>query len=227
MEDITKTCYKCKTAKPLAEFNKSEKGTFGVHGHCRECQKNTRHEWYVKHKEHEMAKNKLPEVKAKAKLHRDKKYHSDAKYRNDLKLKNNIRRRTEPAKVKAREQRKRWLQVPHNRIAQSLRKRLRVAINGEWKSKPTETLLGCSFEQAKSHLESKFQLGMTWENYGQWHIDHIIPCSFFDLTNDKQQKMCFNYRNLQPLWAKDNISKCNRTSPTEISKMLNELDSIT
>ena len=48
---------------------------------------------------------------------------------------------------------------------------------------------------------------MTWDNYGEWHIDHIKPCCGFDLTDFEQQKKCFHYTNLQPLWAKDNITK--------------------
>jgi hypothetical protein len=56
-------------------------------------------------------------------------------------------------------------------------------------------------------LEKKFLPGMNWENYGEWHIDHIVPCSSFDLSKSEQQKICFNYSNLQPLWAADNIRK--------------------
>ena len=48
---------------------------------------------------------------------------------------------------------------------------------------------------------------MSWENYGQWHVDHIIPCCTFNLTDESQLKKCFNYKNLQPLWAKDNLIK--------------------
>ena len=48
---------------------------------------------------------------------------------------------------------------------------------------------------------------MTWDNHGEWHIDHIKPCASFDLTDADQQRECFNYTNLQPLWAKDNLSK--------------------
>lgn len=63
----------------------------------------------------------------------------------------------------------------------------------------------------KKHLEKQFQNGMTWKNHTKdgWHIDHIIPCSFFDLSDPEQQKECFNYKNLQPLWAEDNLSKGN------------------
>ena len=48
---------------------------------------------------------------------------------------------------------------------------------------------------------------MTWKNYGKWHIDHIKPFASFDLTEPKQQKLVCNYKNLQPLWAKENLSK--------------------
>ena len=76
------------------------------------------------------------------------------------------------------------------------------------------TIIGCTLEQLKKHLENQFTAGMTWKNYGRngWHIDHIKPCTSFDLTDPKQQRKCFHYSNLQPLWAAENISKGNRIS---------------
>lgn len=68
-------------------------------------------------------------------------------------------------------------------------------------------LLGCTVEELKAHLQHQFLPGMSWDNYGQWHIDHIRPCASFDLTDPEQQRQCFNFKNLQPLWAKDNLSK--------------------
>ena len=70
-------------------------------------------------------------------------------------------------------------------------------------------LLGCTIEHARDHLESQFTEGMTWDNMGKggWHIDHIIPCAFFDLTKPSHQKVCFNWQNLQPLWESDNCVK--------------------
>jgi hypothetical protein len=77
------------------------------------------------------------------------------------------------------------------------------------KSSNTINLLGCSLEEARKHLESQFKEGMTWENHGNkgWHIDHIRPCASFDLTDIEQQRDCFNYKNLQPLWWNENLSK--------------------
>ena len=58
------------------------------------------------------------------------------------------------------------------------------------------------------HLEKMFTEEMTWENYGTyWHVDHMIPCISWDLFSDKEQKMCFNYKNLQPLEGKENMRK--------------------
>jgi len=77
------------------------------------------------------------------------------------------------------------------------------------KSKTSKNLLGCSLEVLKFHLECYFTKGMSWDNYGYygWHIDHIKPCAAFDLTDPEQQKQCFHYTNLQPLWAEDNMKK--------------------
>jgi len=76
------------------------------------------------------------------------------------------------------------------------------------KSARTEALLGCSFFDFRRHMQAKFTDGMTWENYGQgWHADHIIPCAAFDLSKPEDQRKCFHYTNLQPLWGPDNLAK--------------------
>lgn len=67
--------------------------------------------------------------------------------------------------------------------------------------------LGCTIPEFKAYLESKFAAGMTWDNQGKWHIDHIKPLVSFDLTNAVEQKMACHYTNLQPLWAADNLRK--------------------
>jgi len=94
-----------------------------------------------------------------------------------------------------------------------LRSRLTDALKNNIKSKRTLELLGCSIEEFKSHIELQFKEGMTWDNHGHytWHIDHIRPCASFDLTDPKQQKMCFHYTNMQPLWWIDNLKKGDRS----------------
>jgi hypothetical protein len=79
-------------------------------------------------------------------------------------------------------------------------------------TKASSSLLGCTVEELKTHIENQFEDGMTWENWAHdgWHLDHIIPCSSFDLTKKKEQKKCFHYTNLQPLWAEDNLSKSSK-----------------
>ena len=71
-------------------------------------------------------------------------------------------------------------------------------------------LIGCSINELKQYLSKQFKENMSWDNYGDWHIDHIIPCCSFDLTKKEEQQKCFNYKNLQPLWAIDNIKKGGR-----------------
>jgi hypothetical protein len=81
------------------------------------------------------------------------------------------------------------------------------ALKGICKSKTTIELLGCSIEFLKRYLKSKFKLGMTWKNYGKWEVDHIKPCCSFNLSKVSEQRKCFHYTNLQPLWKKENRCK--------------------
>lgn len=227
MEDNlqNKQCARCKCIKQYSDFNKSLQGRLGLHNHCRQCQKEIRRKWYLENKSHEIEKNKLPANIEKQKQWRINKYKNE-EWKSETLRKNRERRRQESAKIKAREQRRRWYNIPKNRIACSLRVRLRKALKFNQKIDVTEKLLGCSFEYAKQYLESKFADDMSWENYGTWHIDHIIPCSFFNLSDPNQQIMCFNYRNLQPLSAIKNISKNNKITIDSHLNLLNELKSL-
>jgi hypothetical protein len=103
--------------------------------------------------------------------------------------------------------RKYYTAHPEKRIVLNMRRRISSVLKGEIKNDTTINLLGCNVETLKKHLQFKFTKGMKWSNYGTWHVDHIIPCAKFDLTKIENQKICFHYTNLQPLWAKDNCSK--------------------
>jgi len=95
----------------------------------------------------------------------------------------------------------------NHRIACNLRNRVGLALKGNPKLDTTIKLIDCSIEQLKQHLEKQFTKGMTFRNYGKWHIDHIKPCASFDLSKPEEQHKCFHFTNLQPLWAKDNFKK--------------------
>lgn len=100
---------------------------------------------------------------------------------------------------------------PARKIMDSLRCRIRNAVKGISKSATTAKLLGCPIDSFLIYLESRFEPGMCWENYGhgvgKWQIDHIMPCAIFDLTRADHQRRCFHFSNLQPMWAVDNARK--------------------
>jgi hypothetical protein len=142
--------------------------------------------------------------------------------KNDIKLRQKSYREVNKDKKKAYyEKNKERINVRNrnrcnNNIQHKLVKRLRTrlcsALSINQKSGSAVRDLGCSIESFKSYLESKFQSGMSWDNYGLygWHIDHIKPLSSFDLTDRKQLLEACHYTNLQPLWAKDNLAKSDK-----------------
>lgn len=225
MEDVkTKKCHHCHEEKDIVNFNKCKTGMMGLHNHCRECQKIIKRNWDIKNKEILKNQRKTEEYKKRARNWNKNKYYSDPLWREKTLEKNKIRRRSEKAKEKCRIQRKSWMEVPTNRIANNLRSRIRQVIKGKIKSESTQKLLGCSFDELKTHLECQFYNDMTWNNYGKlWHIDHIIPCDFFNFENEYHQRLCFNFRNLQPLLAEENISKGNKINIDNFQTKLNEL----
>jgi len=96
------------------------------------------------------------------------------------------------------------------RLLRNCRTRFKCVLKGHTKSASSKELIGCSLEELKQHLEKQFTEGMSWDNYGKWHIDHKKPCSLFNFEIEAEQRQCFNYTNLQPLWAIDNLKKSNK-----------------
>jgi hypothetical protein len=100
---------------------------------------------------------------------------------------------------------------PTFKLRMNLRHRIWCALRASSTNKQNgvQELIGCTIAKLRQHLEAQFIDGMSWENYGKhgWHVDHIRPCASFDLTDPEQQRQCFHYSNLQPLWAADNIRK--------------------
>jgi hypothetical protein len=97
--------------------------------------------------------------------------------------------------------------VVEAKIKKSLRRRLRKALKGNKKTGKTVDLIGCTSAELRLHLQNQFTEGMSWGNYGEWHIDHIRPMCSFDLTKEEDQRQVNHYFNLRPLWAKENLLK--------------------
>ena len=94
---------------------------------------------------------------------------------------------------------------PRNKMIHNQRKRLREFVKQT--GSRVHLRFGCSADFMRAHIEKQFTRGMTWDNYGEWHIDHIMPCAQFDLSNQMHADICFNWQNLRPLWADENHAK--------------------
>jgi hypothetical protein len=211
--NLKKMCYSCNNYYPatINYFHRSHCSSFGVSCICRECDKNR-----SKNRKIEINTN---EEKLQTCIDCKNQYPAtyDYFYKNP-KTKNGTSSRCKNCNKKwDREHRfninkykkERYYNDIKYRITVLLRSRVGQAIKkGKGvKFKKTMELVGCDLESLKKHLESLFVDGMTWDNCGEWHIDHIRPCSSFDLTKESEQKICFHYSNLQPLWATENLKK--------------------
>lgn len=180
-----KVCIDCKEA--TTNFNKKQ-------SRCKKCQSEYKANYYVKNKKH---------INAKSSEWRE----NNPERNKELKRKWEIKPENKKAKLEYLKQHK--INNPNYRIICNMRRRLGHVMAGKKPAKTME-LLGCTAEQLKTHLESLFKPEMVWENYGQWHVDHIIPLSSFDLLDEVQVKIACNFKNLQPLWAKENLVKSNK-----------------
>lgn len=141
-----------------------------------------------------------------------KKYRQSDKYKKGHRLRMRESRKTEKSKEYRRKyskeyQRNRRKHDLDFKLRCLMRTRLGHIISGADKSGSAVSDLGCSITELKVHLENQFQDGMTWENHGEWHIDHILSLCSFNLSDREQLLQACNYTNLQPLWAADNLSK--------------------
>jgi hypothetical protein len=93
------------------------------------------------------------------------------------------------------------------KLSRYLRRRLTMAMELGSKAGSAVRDLGCSINEFKLYIENQFQPGMSWDNYGKWHLDHVIPLAYYDLSSRQEFLEACNYLNIQPLWAKDNLEK--------------------
>ncbi len=196
-----KKCCHCGDLKPIDDFSSNKSKEDGHQNYCRKCGKIYRRKGYLKNKDSEQAS-------------RIKYYH---KHQEKLNKYHDSYRKLNPERAKQ------WNKNYYNkrkdnplwRLNSGLSISIGTALRGKKAGRHWETLVGYTISDLIKHLEAKFVDGMAWENYGKWHVDHIIPKSkfFYVDTNDPQFRECWGLNNLQPLWAKDNRRKwCNYSS---------------
>ena len=194
---MTKTCSKCKEDKELCLYSKAAKNKDGLNYWCKDCC-SIYNKRYGKNNPRERGDYQREYRRVNAKAYKE----SQAKWRKS--------NQSYSAEYKKQRRKEDSVFV----ITEKLRHRLYKVTRGVNKSASTLELLGCSLEKLKSHIESQFTDGMSWSKMGLYgiHIDHIRPCASFDLSDPEQQRQCFHYTNLQPLWAKDNLEKSAKIS---------------
>lgn len=208
---VLKLCTKCNEEKLLDEFKKHDSSTFGRYNHCRKCVS----DYFKLHKEKnkESYKNRyaLDSDKVCNKLKTDSKYRlSKSIYWKKYSIKNKLKKREYNRIYK----RNRTATDIDFRNRCNIRSLVKSAIKRKSYKKNSKTfdILGCDYETFKAYFESLFKPGMTWENHGAWHIDHIYPVS---KAKDEQHLLQLNYyTNLQPLWADENWAKGTKIIPT-------------
>jgi hypothetical protein len=168
--------------------------------------------WYLKNKEKikEYDRKYRKEVFNKKRRERRK---TDPEYKRRCYLIMKKSRQKPEFKLKRNIYLKNKLKTDFNyKLIHTIRVRVKDVLRGHSKSDSTINMLGCTINELWIHLEKQFKQGMTRENHGKWHIDHIKPCASFDLTKPEEQAKCFHYTNLQPLWASENLAKGSKIS---------------
>jgi hypothetical protein len=224
-------CTCCKEEKDESCFHKHTRSKSGYQKQCKNCRNSKIKEYYLENKlKHSISVKKWQEnnknrVKQKSKeykiknrdkiLKQNRKNYSPEKRKiADQKIRNNPIKLQNRRKFKREYEQKRRKESITYRLKNQLRCRLCIALKGGPKLGKYAEYLGCSTDQLKIHLESKFLPGMSWDNWGKgegkWNIDHIIPLSSFNLSIKEELFKACHYTNLQPLWEHDNLVKNNR-----------------
>ncbi len=204
-ETDSKRCPRCGETKPLSAFGKSKGRKHGVKGFCRPCHNATNKESRGRNPVTSGAassrwkKNNPDRCRANLKAWEARNPGKTAQMARDWRSRN-------PDKVQAareaRQSRIDW------RLKRTLSSRIRLLALGK-SGRRTVDLIGYSMDDLRGHLERQFRDGMTWDNYGEWHIDHIIPLASFSFTSldDPELRRAWSLPNLRPLWAKENMRK--------------------
>jgi hypothetical protein len=208
---LNKTCSRCQEKLPLTEFRANARYADGFVTWCKPCSAAYRKEHYKKNKNKVLAQNAewYAANKGKHNAASAANYRADPE-RHQERVKAARARRPDHYRMLNREKRRKTL-------AERIDYRLRSRISSQFRyclatgkgGRTSESLLGYSIDELRVHLERQFLKGMSWENMGEWHIDHIIPLASFTITapDDPELRRAWALTNLRPLWAQDNMKK--------------------
>jgi hypothetical protein len=210
---MEKICTSCSVSKSFDNFYKEKLGLYGLKSICKECHKAKRNKdkekeynknWYDKNKEEILEKKKEYRQENKEKLSQ---YNLEYKSRPEV---------IQARKKYDREYIKQRRQEPLFKLKCNIRTYTSRAFRrmGYYKNTKTSKLLGADYYFVKKYIEAQFKKGMTWDNYGEWHIDHIKPLS--SAKDEKELISLSHYTNLQPLWAIENQRKHNKIKSKQL-----------
>ena len=228
-----KKCNTCNKIKDIDEFNVRLVNSDGVSSSCRECySKNRKKESTITTKIEVPNKicNTCITSKSISEFRKTKKS-ADGHFNkcnacwkprewNKEKQKLSEKRYCEKNKEKLKEKWKRDGQKLNRKIKSRLSNRIKYALKASSLRKDNNTMsyLGCSHIFLRKWFDFLFEGGMSWDNFGEWHIDHVIPCDSFDLTNEEHVKQCFSWKNIRPCWQQENLEKGSKTITEVVEK---------
>jgi len=196
---LPKRCRKCGELKTVADFHRDSSRSDGRQAHCRECVRSYRKSY-----------DQRPEVKEQSRAwdenHRERVRAASARWR----ARQTVPRVLSPEARERRLESSRKRRKAHGvRVSVNISNAMRKSVRSDKGGRAWETLVGYALAELISHLEARFVDGMTWANYGEWHIDHVRPVASFSITSVECDdfRACWSLSNLQPLWAADNIAK--------------------
>lgn len=206
-----KTCKCCREAKPatLEYFHRHKLTTDGLNSWCKPCV-------IAAAVRRQKADPKAAQARRRAHIERDKQRELDRtnRWRRENVDRVNARRRELYAENGGADRQREYrarnpqiFQAPARRLRMSIHAGICEALRSRKAGRRWETILGYTVYDLVSHLERQFKDGMSWANYGEWHIDHRRPIASFDLTQSENVRACWALDNLQPLWAVENLKK--------------------
>ena len=213
-----KQCYKCKKTKQETDFGKLSKSPDGLKYDCKQCRKdynennkilkkNYNQQYFLKKKDELLEKNKSYRENNKIKIYIQRKQYREE---NVIHIQEKRQAYKQRRNKLIKERRKFDIKF---RIAENLKTKIHNVLSNELRPS-SEKLIGCNRQNLIEFIEYQFDDTMNWSNYGvNWHIDHVLAINKFDLKNEDNQNICFNWKNLQPLHKFENQSKSDTFVP--------------